>query len=156
MSASAKAVAALLALTLATGCGVRPDSAPRDVDDVVVTADPAGLAARPVAVTAYVVRDRTVVLVRRLVAAPATPAQRLAAAGVRPRAVSARGGVVLVDLPAPPDALVVAQVVLTLTEAPEVTAVRFAVDGVPAAVPRPDGSRTREPLARAAFAGFTG
>ncbi|MDP8953858.1 MAG: GerMN domain-containing protein [Actinomycetota bacterium] len=72
-----------------------------------------------------------------------------------------RDGVVTVDLSddlrsigGQGQRLALAQVVFTATAAPEVSAVRFAFEGQPSAVPDGQGASTTEPLDRTDFATF--
>ena len=165
---------ALVAIALAS-CGVRPDASPHRLPDVTVTASP-GSIARPAAVRVYLVAGGSVVAVRRLVLAPASVESRLASllrgpdetettAGLRTalsipaRGASARDGVAVVDLaalfgdvPRAEHVVAVAQVVLTLTEDPRVTAVRFTVGGRGRAVPLPGGTPADRAVTRSDYA----
>ena len=160
------AAGAALAVAVAA-CGVRSQPGPVGLDPSVT---PSGTPApRPVVVEVWFVGDGgRVVPVRRPVAAPGTPAQRLAAlvsgpdplsrltSAVDEALVEVRAGVAEVVVPAGfarrPRAerlLATAQVVLTLTASREVAVVRFTSDGRPVAVPRAGGGETRGPLTRA-------
>ena len=167
-------LAAPLALLLAAGCGVRAQERPDRLDPSVVPSE-RGLV-RPVVAAVWFVRDGRVVPVRRLLAAPASPRQRLAAlvAGADdpalrtyvdpadPPRLDLAAGVAEVTMPAafataPRDVrlLAAAQVVFTLTEGDDVAVVRFRAGGRPVSVPRPDGTPTTAPVTRADFAGIS-
>lgn len=158
--------AAALLLVVAAGCGVRPDATPRGLDPSVVPSEIAATPVpRPATVVVHLVRDGRLVPARRVVAADPTPAHRLAALLRGPDAreqadglrsavhgrltVTVRAGVAVVRGEVD-DPLAAAQVVLTLTETSEVTAVRFPR---PAAVP---GGGSRTTVTRADYAAWTG
>jgi hypothetical protein len=81
--------------------------------------------------------------------------------GVRLSVADVDGGTVTVDLGGGAEApsaresrTAVAQIVLTATSLPGVTAVRLTADGVPVEAPLPSGELTSTPLTAADYAGF--
>ncbi|NEM08274.1 GerMN domain-containing protein [Geodermatophilus normandii] len=164
------ALALLVAISLVTGCGVRPQDRPEPVTTAAAPSTEPGDAGVPAGpqVTVFLVRgaDLTPVQRRSTVATVATALEHLvegptrteAATGIRtalaPEVVGVDqqlpDGVTTVSvtrgfagLTGGNQLLAVAQVVWTLTELTTVTAVRFTVEGSPVEVPTDTGLTDR-------------
>lgn len=170
------------AVALLTACGVTPEQKARALDaDAapyrVVTRDAPDVSFGARRFSVFLVRQRALVAVpRRTTGAPTPPVLLSALAagpseaeqaagitsglslGLEAAVKSVDGGVVTVSLPARTDStrtdavLGFAQIVLTLTQLPAVTAVRFEAAGLPLQVPRADGSLADGALTRRDYA----
>jgi spore germination protein GerM len=175
----------VLSLLSVTGCGVRPESEPRDVDPpagpqpVIAASTPStaqgGTAAEPL----YFVRtDRLVAVIRRIGAAPSiqeqmdhllagpTEAERRAGlsstlnGNIDVEGVGLTAGRATVEVGdelsgRTDDVLAFGQIVCTLTARSDVTTVRFQRDGEALGVPRADGQLSTSGLTAADYTALT-
>lgn len=170
-------IPALALALVGAACGVPLDSAPETVP--MEPADGPELGPTPgteqLPVTLYLVGDGGVVGVAHHLASPVDAGSVLDYLfdGIDPRAVGLRtsipdgtellgmvveGTTARIDLTrdfaavgGEEELLAVAQVVLTLTDLPEIEAVSFELEGVPTDVPRADGALTGRPVTAADY-----
>ena len=135
-----RAVAALVAaaLSVAAGCGIQPDDAPRPLTVSTTTTVPRPTTTSGTTATAlYVTRNGTVVPVTRELPdqQPRTVLDALVRLADRTLAVDLSGRFNRVV--GPSRQLAVAQLVMTATGLPGIQKVRFSIDGQPVTVPTP-------------------
>jgi len=166
-------VAGLFAILL-VGCGIPVDSGPEifDLELVIPSEEDAPVFGDLVAMSMYFVRDETLVQVTRDLPSPPDPERILASLfdgvtepevranlrtsippGTRVISVSAEEPLLRVDLSGEfaavggeEEVLAVSQIVLTATSIEGIESVAFELDGVPTAVPLPDGALSVDPV----------